>query len=97
MAGAGREGRQGRIFRKARIDCKAEGTARREVVRGAAWVIGVRWCVSLMGLGRAVFLAGLLMPADFGIVAIAGVVVGAVEVLAQNGQFNAVLRHPNPT
>ncbi len=78
-------------------DLNAEPSPQRHVVRGAAWLMALRWCTRLIGLASTVILARLLTPADFGIVAIAGIIVGSVEVFSQTGQFNAVVRHPNPT
>jgi O-antigen/teichoic acid export membrane protein len=70
---------------------------RRHMVRGSAWSIGLRWSIRLTGLVSTVILARLLTPSDYGIVAIAALIVGTLEVFAQTGQYNAVVRHPNPT
>ena len=50
-----------------------------------------------MGLISTVILARLLTPADYGVVAIAMIIVGTVEVFSQTGQYSAIIRHPNPT
>ena len=44
-----------------------------------------------------IVLARLLVPADFGIVTIAMIILGTVEIFAQTGQHLAIIRHPNPT
>ena len=41
-------------------------------------------------------LARLLTPADFGIVTIAMIILGTVEIFTQTGQHLAIIRHPNP-
>src|SRR5579872_3725969 len=69
----------------------------RQMVKGSAWVIGVRWAVRFLGLISTIVLARLLVPADFGIVTIAMIILGTVEVFAQTGQHLAIIRHPNPT
>ena len=67
------------------------------VVRGSAWSIGLRWSVRLTGLVSTVILARLLTPSDYGIVAIAALIVGTLEIFTQTGQYNAIVRHPDPT
>src|SRR5258708_27023874 len=72
-------------------------TLRSQMLRGSIWTIGLRWSLRLTGLVSTVLLARLLTPEDFGIVAIAMLVVGAVEVLSETGQRLALIRHPAPT
>jgi lipopolysaccharide exporter len=67
------------------------------VVRGSFWGIAFRWTVRLLGLVNTIILARLLTPADFGVVAIAMLLVGSVEIFLQNGQLLALIRHPSPT
>ena len=67
------------------------------VVRGSFWGIAFRWTVRLLGLVNTIILARLLTPADFGVVAIAMLIVGSVEIFFQNGQLLALIRHPSPT
>ena len=67
------------------------------MVRGSAWSIGLRWSVRLTGFISTVILARLLTPSDYGIVAIATLIVGTLEIFTQTGQYNAIVRHPNPT
>ena len=55
------------------------------IVRGAAWVIGLRITLRLLGLVSTLILARLLTPEDFGLIALATVILRAVEVL---GEFN---------
>ena len=70
---------------------------KRQMVRGSIWAIALRWSVRLTGLVSTVILARLLTPRDYGIVAIASLIVGSVEVFTRTGQYAAIIRHPNPT
>ncbi len=64
---------------------------------GSAWVVALRWCVRLIGLASTLVLVRLLSPDDFGIVAMAMLLVGFLEVFNETGQTLALIRHPNPT
>jgi lipopolysaccharide exporter len=72
-------------------------SADRQMLRGSAWMIALRWAIRLTGLVSTIILARLLNPADFGVVAMAMVFVGMLEILNQTGQKLAIIRHPNPT
>jgi lipopolysaccharide exporter len=74
----------------------AQPSAKRHMMRGTAWMLALRWGVRLTGLISTIFLARLLTPADYGIVAIATLVSGTIDVFAEAGQANAIIRHPNP-
>ncbi len=76
---------------------KIKRTVHREILRGSAWAVLLRWIVRLTGLISTVILARLLTPADFGIVAMAMIIVGGIEVLNETGQKLALIRHPAPT
>jgi O-antigen/teichoic acid export membrane protein len=60
-------------------------------------MIGLRWAVRLIGVISTVILARLLTPDDFGVVAIAMIVVGMFEMLSDTGQGAAIIRHRDPT
>ena len=66
-------------------------------LRGSLWILALRWTVRLIGLVSTVILARLLSPADFGVVAIAMIVVNMLDMLRQTGEVLAIIRHPNPT
>jgi len=76
---------------------KREQSLQRHMVRGSVWTISMRWSIRLAGLIGTVILARLLTPADYGIVSIASMIVGIVEVFGRAGQASAIVRHPNPT
>jgi O-antigen/teichoic acid export membrane protein len=67
------------------------------MLRGSVWAIALRWSVRGIGLLSTLILVRLLTPADFGIAAMAMLVVGTVEVISHTGQQLAIIRHPNPT
>lgn len=68
-------------------------TGSNRVFVGGAWLIGARAVDRLLGVISIVILARLLKPADFGIVAVAGTVVSAVELLNSFGFDWALVRH----
>lgn len=55
---------------------------RNSFVDGALWMIAMRWMMRLFGLVSTIILARLLTPTDFGIVALALIVVGFLEILS---------------
>ncbi len=71
--------------------------AGRELARGSAWMIGMRWAIRGIGLVSTVILARLLTPDDFGVVAMAMVSVAILEVFTQSGVDLALLRTTEPT
>ena len=60
-------------------------------------MVGMRWGMRLIGLVSTIILARLLTPADFGIVAMAMVVVGLLEIIAFTGVDLALIRDGNAT
>ncbi len=68
----------------------------RSLMHGSAWMVAMRWSVRGLGLINTFVLARLLSPSDFGLVAMAMLVVGLVEALGDTGQLLALIRHPNP-
>ncbi|MDR4520858.1 MAG: lipopolysaccharide biosynthesis protein [Nitrosomonas sp.] len=51
-------------------------------INGALWMIAMRWMMRMFGILSTIILARLLTPTDFGIVALALIVVGLLEVLS---------------
>lgn len=68
-----------------------------QMLRGSVWMVAMRWAIRLTGVVSTVILARLLNPKDFGVVAIAMIVVGMFEMLSLTGQGQAIIRHRNPT
>lgn len=71
--------------------------AGRELARGSAWMIGMRWAIRGIGLLSTILLARLLTPEDFGVVAMAMVAVALLEVFTHSGTDLALLRSTEPT
>ena len=57
----------------------------RDMVKGAAWTVAMRFSMRGIGLVSTVILARLLVPADFGLVALATIFFGLIEVMSQFG------------
>ena len=62
------------------------------MVRGTLWSVGMRWGVRLLGLINIAIIARILTPEDFGLVAMAMVVVALTGVLLDFGVEWALLR-----
>ena len=62
------------------------------VVTGAGWMVAWRMVSRMLGFVSMLLLASLLAPKDFGIVAMATAVTGAVEGLSQLGVRDALVR-----
>lgn len=69
----------------------------REVAKGAAWMVGLRLLQRSLGLISTVVLARLLVPADFGLVAMALSVAGLVELITLLGFDLALIRKTDAT
>ncbi|MFV0666086.1 lipopolysaccharide biosynthesis protein [Denitromonas sp.] len=63
----------------------------------ALLVIGMRWSDRLIGLVSTLVLARLLVPEDFGIVAMASIMVGLTDVLLDLGVHVALIHAKSPT
>lgn len=66
----------------------ASGAGRRlnrRMARGAAWMIGLRFTDRLIGFLSTIVLARLLFPADFGLIALAMAMIGAIGDFAEFG------------
>ena len=62
------------------------------LMKGAAWTIGLRWSVKAIGFISTVVMARILMPSDYGIVAMAFLVLGLTQALLDFGATTALLR-----
>jgi hypothetical protein len=75
---------------------KDDAALQRHMVRGSAWTISVRWSLRFLGLISTIILARLLTPADYGIVAIASMIVGIVRGLQPHGPTVGPCAPPQP-
>jgi O-antigen/teichoic acid export membrane protein len=74
-----------------------EEGAHKQVLVGGTWLIAARALDRVMGIASISVLARLLKPVDFGLVAVAGTVVAAVELLSAFGFDWALVRHRDPS
>ncbi len=58
-------------------------TIGRLIAKGAGWMVMMRWIVRSLGFLRTIILARLLMPADFGLVALAMMILGLAEAVSK--------------
>jgi lipopolysaccharide exporter len=65
----------------------------RRMTTGAAWMIGLRFAVRSIGLVSMIVLARLLVPADFGLVAIATALSGAIAAMSEFGFQVALIQN----
>lgn len=75
----------------------SSGDLLKRTARGAGWVIGWRLTGRLMGLFNTLFLVRLLLPADFGLVALGSGFAVAIEALSTIGVEEALIRETAPT
>lgn len=62
----------------------------RGMAKGAAWMVGMRLAIRFIGIISTIILARLLVPEDFGLVAIATMIYGFIEIMGEFG-FDVVL------
>ncbi len=70
--------------------------ALKEIFSATLWVVAARWGLRAIGLVSTIILARLLTPADFGVIALAMLVVGLIEIVNETGLAIYIIRHPNP-
>ncbi|MDO8314856.1 MAG: lipopolysaccharide biosynthesis protein [Rugosibacter sp.] len=70
---------------------------KKNLIRGAAWTIGTRWLIKGLGFINTVIMARLLMPEDYGIVAMGMLVVGLIQTFLDFGPGTALLRKAEVT
>lgn len=68
----------------------------RAIVKGTAWLVAARWLVRSIGFVSTIILARLLVPADFGLVALAMMLTGLIGVLGETGLMYYLIREQNP-
>lgn len=70
---------------------------RTTVAQGALFSIAARWIDRFIGLISTLILARLLLPEDFGIIAMASLVISLVDVFLDLGVNVALIQKQNPT
>lgn len=66
------------------------------MTRGATWLAATRILINLIGFASTLLLARLLVPADFGLVAIATTVAAIVASVTELSMGSALVQHDNP-
>lgn len=65
------------------------------LMRGATWMVAMRISVRFLGFLNVTVLARLLMPEDFGLIAMAMIVVGLLNTFYEIGTETAIIRLPD--
>ena len=66
---------------------------RTSVIQGAVWAVALRWLMRLVGIANVAILARILGPSDFGLVAMATLVVGLIETWLAFGVDSALIQN----
>ena len=69
------------------------GSLNRRMTRGAAWMIGLRFAGGIIGFLSTIVLARLLMPSDFGLIALAMAMVAAIGIFGEFGFDSALIQN----
>lgn len=72
---------------------QGQSNLNRRITRGAAWMVGLRFADRFIGLLSTIVLARLLVPADFGLVALAMAMMAAVAVFSEFGLELALIQN----
>lgn len=62
------------------------------LILGALWTVGTRWSIKALGFVSTLIMARLLVPEDYGVVAMSMLVVGLTQSLLDFGAATALLR-----
>lgn len=66
-----------------------------KLMRGAAWIIAARIFTNLVGLASTIILARLLLPSDFGIVAMATTILAVAQSVTDLSLTSALIQRKN--
>ena len=69
----------------------------RNVIKGSLWVVALRMMIKGIGIISTMFLARLLLPSDFGLIALAMVYYAFVELIQAFGFDMALIQNQNAT
>lgn len=67
------------------------------MVRGTAWMVSMRWLLRLIGLVNTVIVARLLTPDDFGVIAMAMIIVELLTEISETNVAIALIRNKDAT
>ena len=81
------------MLRSEGMSSPVPGDLGRRMATGAVWMIALRFAVRSIGLVSMIVLARLLVPADFGLVAIATALAGALAAISEFGFQVALIQN----
>ncbi len=70
---------------------------RGRLLTGAIWITGARVLTNLLGVLSTIVLARLLVPADFGLIALGTTFLALITAVTDVPLTEALVQHPNPT
>lgn len=62
------------------------------LIKGAFWAVGTRWSIKGIGFINTIIMARILVPADYGLVAMSMLMVGLIQAMMDFGATTALLR-----
>lgn len=74
-----------------------EGSIYKHMLRGSMWAMATNWGQRVLGLVNTIILARLLAPEDFGLVTMAALVLGFLNMFSEVGTGLHLLRQPVAT
>ncbi|MFV0276145.1 MAG: oligosaccharide flippase family protein, partial [Parahaliea sp.] len=66
------------------------------IVSGTIWMFAMRWAMQLIGFVSTIILARLIAPQDFGLIAMAMIVVALLDTLSSTSVDLAIIRERDP-
>lgn len=67
------------------------------LIKGALWAVGTRWSIKFIGFLNTIIMARLVLPSDYGVVAMATLFVGLIYAFTDVGAETAIVRMDKPT
>ncbi|MBK1682246.1 oligosaccharide flippase family protein [Rhodoferax fermentans] len=71
---------------------KSQANPKRALISGAFWTVSTRWMLKGLGFVSTLIVARLLLPSDYGIVAMATLAAGLIQAMLDFGASTALLR-----
>ena len=85
------------LLREPRIVRQSKAPRSQSILQGTAFTVATRWIDRLIGVVSTLILARLLVPADFGIVAMASLAIALADVMLDLGVNIALIQNRNAT
>ncbi|VAV94842.1 hypothetical protein MNBD_ALPHA02-1785 [hydrothermal vent metagenome] len=92
-----KSGRGLHIRKEKRMSSQDTASLSAEVFKGTKWYMAMRWSIRGLGFVSSAFLARLLMPEDFGLVATVLVIFGLISLLFEFGVNWALIQNNKAT